>query len=307
MRNLIPCATLTRALTLIAHPRTWIQLLPGSRSSHSHSQLLEYRATTIASAPPSFTPDELALLGNGSWAVRMQETAASGQAATIDCTGSRTCFITLYSDIRFLGLTFTGSSEYAIVSLSDDSTDANARLPPSTLSIENCVFNGTGAVLLKTKGSVAISGCTITNSLPWANTTLGLIELEDASLTMTETIFSHNHLPIADTFLRSCIRSKSFAAVRLSITESNFLDNSASVVESDSPAIPGGVAVQVQANGPLFFHLSDSSFVQQNVRCSNCNGGQQAQMQPQNHAIAGRAAISIPCPCSEFVFFFAVC
>ena len=241
MLNFIPCASLSQALALVTHPHTWIQLLPGTHTVAA-CLTLDHSEMTIASAPPScFTTSELSLLGNGSWVTRMQAATVTGQSVTIDCTGSPNCFFTMQSRLQLIGLTFTGSTRHAIVSLSDNSTDTNSRLPPSTLAIENCVFNEMGGVLLKTKGSATITGCTITNSLQWANTTLGLIALTDASLVMTGTNFSHNHLPIADSALRSCLRSVSTLPVTLSIADSHWFNNSASTATPYSLArMPGG-------------------------------------------------------------------
>ena len=280
MKSFVPCASLARALMLIAHSNTWIQLLPGMYSANNLT--IDYGATTITSSPPScLAPTELASLGNGSWVSRMEQTA--GQVATIDCTGAANCFSTMLSNVHFINLTFTGSLNHSIWSYSDNSTTGNSRLPPSTLTITNCVFDAIGAVLLKQQGAVTITGCSITNSLQWANTTNGLIELEDASLVMTGTSFSHNHLPIADSFLRSCLRSVSTLPVTMSISDSHWLNNSASSVGaswsivgvSSSPSLgPGGVALQIQANGPLVLSLVDSTIVQQTVHSLSSIGGQ---------------------------------
>ena len=280
MLTLVPCATLPGALERVLHPNTWVQLLPASYT-HNTTELV-YGATTIASVPPTcFTPDEIGLLGNGSWAARMAATA--GQAATLNCTGTDHCFRTM-QNAQFVGLTFTGSLKHALWSYSDTSTNTYSHLPPSTIAITDCVFVAMGAVLLKTNGSATITGCTITNSLPWANTTLGLIELEDASLAMSGTTFSHNHLPVSPTFLRSCLRSDSLLPVTISITDSHWLDNRASSLAKPSRngavgvlelvRISGGVALQVHANGPLVLNVVDSTFKQQEVRCVPCNGGQ---------------------------------
>ena len=304
VQSLAPCASLARAIDLLAHPNTWVQLLPTLSPYTANSLSLHYSDTTITSSPPScLAPTELALLGNGSWAARMQETAVSGQVVTIDCTGALHCFSTLQSNMQFIGLTITGSTQHAIVSLSESSTNANSQLPDSTLTITDCVFDAMAAVLLKTKGSVVISDCTISNSLQWANTTRGLIELEDASLMMSGTSFAHNHMPVADTFVRSCLRSVSSLPVTLMISDSHWLNCSSSSTSADAPpggrthrtqtgttwmALSGllilcivfarptfssGVAMQIQPNGKLVLSVTDSSFVLQAVRCFQCAGG----------------------------------
>lgn len=241
MAGLVPCASLSHALTLVAHPHTWIQLLPSVYSVGSLT--LNFSETTIASVPPSsLTPDEIALLGSGtalSWAVRMAEAGSS--QPVIDCTGSLHCFTTMHSNMQFVGLTFTGSLSHAVVSFSDSNPQfTNFLLPPSTLTIINCIFDAMGAVLRKQQGSVTITDCTISNSLQWANTTNGLIELEDASLVMSGTTFTHNHMPVADTFLRSCLRSVSTTSVTVTVGDSHWLDNSATSKEWEVPRIPGG-------------------------------------------------------------------
>jgi hypothetical protein len=285
---LVPCRTVTRAVALVAAPGAWLQLLPGAE--HRGGDLrLNYSSISFSSLPPpTLSEADVAAAANGIVQLRMD--AAAGELPTWSCAGFTNCLLSNSTELQLLDLIVTGAAQHAVVHGSGSGPAAD---PFPSVRFFGCIFKQIGGVLLKSGGEAELNGCLLTQAVSHA-AVVGLLQLSDSDLLVTDSRFERNELFSAVPPMRSCIVARSYgrhSAVRIewSIFDSN------SMLLTDRPggrSDTGGGAVRIAA-ADVSLSITHSTFRDQKLTGDLVYGGAVLLLSETEANFGGERSINV--------------